>query len=430
MGHPSGPGHGIVVDAFSTGMKLAARLGAAGQPLLHVRSAAALPGFLTRSYDPAAFDAEVVHAGDLDATCARIAALTQGAPPRFIAVGTETGVALTDALAARYGLPGNDPATSAARRDKVTMAAHLERAGVAAPATFRAQSMDAALAWVAGHDRWPVVLKPAASAGNDKVFFCADLVEVRRAFAQIHGQENRLGLQDAAVVVQAYLAGRQYIVNTASLDGRHCVTDIWADHRLPLRGASNIYDYEDLLPSTGEVEDALTAYVGQALDALGVRHGPAHSEVMMTAAGPVLIETAARLQGGLLDAPLAMALDRTQMAMAEACYTDPARFVALAAAPYRRRAYLRCVDLIAHRGGVVKAVPGLELAGELPSFAGAVGWPAPGARVIPTVDLLSAPGIAYLCHPERDQIERDYHRIRALEAQGEFFIVEDPHAAS
>ena len=27
MGHPSGPGHGIVVDAFSTGMKLAARLG-------------------------------------------------------------------------------------------------------------------------------------------------------------------------------------------------------------------------------------------------------------------------------------------------------------------------------------------------------------------------------------------------------------------
>ncbi|MEZ4467774.1 MAG: hypothetical protein R3F43_25855 [bacterium] len=93
-------------------------------------------------------------------------------------------MALTDALAARYGLPGNDPATSAARRDKVTMAAHLERAGVAAPATFRAQSMDAALAWVAGHDRWPVVLKPAASAGNDKVFFCADLVEVRRAFAR------------------------------------------------------------------------------------------------------------------------------------------------------------------------------------------------------------------------------------------------------
>lgn len=428
-GEASGPG--IVVDAFSTGIRLAQRLRAAGVELLHARSAPALPAFLIRSYDPAVFDAEVVHAGDLDATCARLADLTRGARPRFVAVGTETGVALADALAARFGLPGNDPATSAARRDKVTMAAHLERAGLAAPATCRARSVEEALAWVAAHDRWPVVLKPAASAGNDKVTFCADVTEVRQAFARILGQENRLGIQDTAVVVQAYLAGTQYIVNTTSLGGRHCVTDLWVDHRRPLRGASNIYDYEDLLPSTGATEDALTAYVLRALDALGVQHGPAHSEVMMTAAGPVLIETAARLQGGLMEEPLALALGRTQIALTVACYTDPARFEALSATPYQRRAHVRCVDLIARQGGIVRAVPGLALAQALPSFAGALGWPTPGARVVPTVDLLSVPGITYLCHPEREQIERDYHRIRDLEARGALFVLdcEAPHAA-
>ncbi|MEZ4467775.1 MAG: FAD-binding protein [bacterium] len=183
--------------------------------------------------------------------------------------------------------------------------------------------------------------------------------------------------------MQAYLAGRQYIVNTASLDGRHCVTDIWADHRLPQRGASNIYHGSDLLPSTGEVEDALTAYVGQALDALGVRHGPAHSEVMMTAAGPVLIETAARLQGGLLDAPLAMALDRTQMAMAEACYTDRALRRARRGALPPARPTSAASARSPTAGGIVRAVPRLELAGELPPLRRRRRLARPGARVVP-----------------------------------------------
>ena len=429
MGHQTEAGYGIVVDAFSTGMRLAERLREGGWPLLHLRSSPRVPAFLTKSYDPSVFRDEVVHTGDLEGTSARIAELADGALPRFVAVGTETGVELTDRLSARFDLPGNDPADSDARRDKVIMAERLQRAGLAAPATLRARSEEEALAWVALRDRWPVVLKPAASAGNDRVFFCTDAAEVRRAFARIHGRENRLGRKDEAVVVQAYLKGAQYIVNTTSLGGRHTVTDIWADHRRPMSGASNIYDYEDLLPASGKVEDALTAYVLRALDALGIRHGPAHSEVMMTEEGPVLIETAARLQGGLLEAPLLSALGRSQIAMSVACYTDPLRFDEMSAAPYQRSAHVRCVDLIAERGGVVRSVPGLALARSLPSFAGAVGWPTPGAKVERTVDLLSAPGIAYLCHPDSAQVERDYRYIRRLEARGELFDLhgEAPH---
>ena len=37
------------------------------------------------------------------------------------------------------------------------------------------------------------------------------------------------------------------------------------------------------------------------LDALGIRFGPAHTEVMLTATGPVLVESGARMHGSVPD---------------------------------------------------------------------------------------------------------------------------------
>lgn len=36
----------------------------------------------------------------------------------------------------------------------------------------------------------------------------------------------------------------------------------------------------------------------------------------------------------------------------------------------------------------------------------------------PTRDLMSSPGCVYLASPDRRQIERDYRRLRAMEAKG------------
>ncbi|WP_181442384.1 hypothetical protein [Streptomyces tateyamensis] len=41
----------------------------------------------------------------------------------------------------------------------------------------------------------------------------------------------------------------------------------------------------------------IAAYVAQALTALGVENGPGHSELILTADGPVLIGTGARMHG-------------------------------------------------------------------------------------------------------------------------------------
>ena len=55
----------------------------------------------------------------------------------------------------------------------------------------------------------------------------------------------------------------------------------------------------ELLPYAGKRQSALLAYTSRVLDALEIRHGPAHTELIWgDGAGPVLVETGARLSAG------------------------------------------------------------------------------------------------------------------------------------
>jgi hypothetical protein len=88
------------------------------------------------------------------------------------------------------------------------------------------------VAWADAGKRWPIVVKPVASAGSDGVAFCDDTAEARAAFRQIHGQPNQLGGLNRSVMAQERLYGQQYFVNTVSRNGRHYVSEIWKDVRL------------------------------------------------------------------------------------------------------------------------------------------------------------------------------------------------------
>ena len=119
-------GAAVVVDAYSTGARLAPRFAAAGLPVVHVQSSPRLPDFYSRAFRAGDFVENVVHEGDLEATAARLAAHD----PAFVVVGAEPGVPLADALSERLGLPSNGSAQSAARRDKNAMSEALRDAGL------------------------------------------------------------------------------------------------------------------------------------------------------------------------------------------------------------------------------------------------------------------------------------------------------------
>jgi hypothetical protein len=419
-GAPAKPRLGLIVDAYSTGAALAPRFHAAGIATLHVQSRPDPPPFYARSFRAHDFVDNVVHAGDGDLS-ATLAALAPHAID-FVVAGAEIGVPLADALAERLGLPGNGTALSHARRDKHAMAEAVRAAGLNAVQQLRTGSAQEAIAWAAARGDWPVVVKPLDSAGTEGVAFCQDAEEIAAAFERSVGRPNALGGANAELLVQEELRGTQYFTDSISWDGVHHVSEVWRSRKRLVHGTCEMYDYEDLLEPRGPEQDEVAAYVRGVLDALGIRYGAAHTELVTTARGPVLIECGARMQGTILD----RVVDRctpSHVTVTVDAYLDPASVARRAADPQPLRERARVVTLISQHEGRIAAVRHDELE-RLPSYAGAVALLSPGDRIARTFDLFTSPGTVYLVAPDVDRLAEDYARLRELEATGRLFEVE------
>jgi biotin carboxylase len=410
---------GVIVDAYSTGAALAPRFAEAGVRTLHVQSRPQPPIFYERSFHPEHFAGTIVHDGDLDATLAALARHEIA----FVLAGAETGVPLADALAERLGLPGNGSALSHARRDKHAMAEAVRAAGLNAVAQLRTGAVEEAVAWASARGDWPVVVKPLDSAGTEGVFFCEDADEVEAAFAATLGRPNALGGANAELLVQELLRGPQVFTDSISWAGVHHVSETWRSTKRLVHGTCDMYDFEDLLEPRGAEQDMVAAYVRGVLDALGIRYGSAHTELVLTERGPVLIECGARMQGTILD----RVVDRctpSHVTVTVDAYLDSASVARRAANPPPLREHARVVTLISQHEGRIVAVRHDELE-RLPSYAGAVAMLAPGDRIARTFDLFTSPGTVYLVHADEARLREDYARLRELEQTGRLFEVEE-----
>jgi biotin carboxylase len=409
----SGTPHVVaIVDPFSSGVHLRAEFAARGWASVAVlstpESAAAWGGL-----QHADRYLEVVTGPDAEQVVTALRRYRVGAA----IPGTEIGVPFADELAERLGLPGNGTARSASRRDKEAMAQALVRHGVRAPQTIAAADPDSMVRWADERGLWPIVVKPPGSAGSDGVTYCATPEQARAAFGRLYGRSHRRGGRNDVVLAQETLTGQQFFVNTVSVNGDHYVAEIWEDTRRPVEGGV-AYDLEKLMMPGGEPQEALARYVSQVLDALGIAWGPAHSEVMLTGSGPVLIETGARLQGALLPDSVREATGHNHVTLTVDCYTDSARLAALVGRPYLVRRQLWMAALIAPydshlaAGGAVAELYGL------PTLHDVIGDLSPGRPVSRTVDLNTAPAGLYLIADDAAELQRDYARIRHLEANG------------
>uniref|UniRef100_A0A7S3X7L5 ATP-grasp domain-containing protein n=1 Tax=Emiliania huxleyi TaxID=2903 RepID=A0A7S3X7L5_EMIHU len=99
-------------------------------------------------------------------------------------------------------------------------------------------------------------------------------------------------------------------------------------------GSLILYQREDLVRSSSDVQGVVD-YVKQTLDALGIRNGPSHTEVMRTDEGEVvLLEVNPRFQGCRPHARDAAALGRSAFEAVADSFLRPAIFMAEAEKPY------------------------------------------------------------------------------------------------
>lgn len=57
------------------------------------------------------------------------------------------------------------------------------------------------------------------------------------------------------------------------------------------------YEYAKIIASRGDLADTLQDYMHKCLDALDIKYGSSHGEIIMCHDGPCLVEVGARMHG-------------------------------------------------------------------------------------------------------------------------------------
>nr|WP_241391678.1 ATP-grasp domain-containing protein [Yersinia frederiksenii]ULG19788.1 hypothetical protein 49p1_00070 [Yersinia frederiksenii] len=409
----------VICDAYSTGAKLAPLFREQGFKVAHVRSSETIPPHYEKTFRSHDFEIDFGFLGyDLVEASEKISRFM----PDYVIAGAEPGVVLAETLSHYLSLPSNVIEKLESRRNKFVMIEAVRGAGLDVPFQINMMDAEGVHNLDLGNFTTPLVVKPANSAGGDGFRICHSRDEVVAHSNLLFGRRNAVGETNSSVLIQEYLQGQQYFVNCTSINGRHHVCEIWKDDRRPGHNGSLVCWKEDLLEPIGVVQAEIISYTLGVLDVLGIREGASHTELKYTDRGPVLIETAARLQGTIDESAVRRCIGVDVISLMVQRYSQPDEFSRFFQLPRSRRASVSCISLISNQEGRIEDARGLQRIRSLPSFHSAIHIPPIGSRISKTSDLFTSPGIIYLVGDD-DTISADHKRIRKMELAGEIFNV-------
>ncbi|KTD12061.1 phosphoribosylglycinamide synthetase ATP-grasp (A) domain protein [Legionella gratiana] len=399
----------IIVEPVSSGVELAPAFKARGIPVIAVT---------LKSLDWVGFGAKI-QTSDFVAIIPdqpNLIEILRKYEPLAIIPGAEEAVPLAEALAiALTPQFANDPKKSVHRFHKAFMQKALQEAGVPALKTLHTSSENEAESWIKtnGFVDSPFIIKPPASAGSDKVFHIPAKGDWKKAFNRVLSEPSKLtGKMNESVVVQELAMGTEFAVGTVSANGKHHLAHLIKYNKTSFNGRKTVYDHVEFVPYSEELYGELFDYTQKALDALGVRWGAAHNEIMLTKEGPRLIETGARMCGGPVVGFAREATGSSQADKLVEIYADGD----VATKKYVFKKTVVPVFLKSPAQGTISNVETFADISKLPTFLNEHIWFKNGDLVPQTVDYLTSIGIVGLAG-DRESILLDYEKIRTMEAK-------------
>ncbi|HGF0936361.1 TPA: ATP-grasp domain-containing protein [Legionella pneumophila] len=336
--------------------------------------------------------------------------------PIAIIPGTEEGVPLAEALAINLTPQfANDPEKSQNRLHKALMQKALQEAGVPALKTLNTASESEVEAWIRtnGLIDSPLIIKPPVSAGSDKVFHIPARGDWKKEFNRVLSEPSKItGKNNETVVVQEQAIGTEFAVGTVSANGKHYLAHLIQYNKTSFNDRKTVYDYVEFVPYSQERYGELFEYTQKALDALGVRWGAAHNEIMLTKDGPRLIETGARMCGGPVVGFAREATGSSQADKLVEIYVDGG----VSTEEYVFKKTVVPVFLKSPAKGKISNVEAFAELSKLPTFLNEHIWFKNGDLVPQTVDYLTSIGIIGLAG-DRKSILLDYEKIRNMESK-------------
>lgn len=407
----------IIVDGYSAGRELSYVFHTEGHKLIHVQSTTN-PLTVLALYEISHYQYFLQFNGNLYELISEIQALNLTIDA--VIAGSEPGVLLADQLANALKIQTANPIeTSQSRRNKFEMRQQLAVANLSTPKYSKCVNVNEAITWVHTNTQYPVVIKPLSSAGTDGVFICKTDDEIKHAVDFILTNPSVYQQKNVSILVEEFLEGEEYVINSVSCQGKHRVVDVWKYHKHRLE-ERNIYDYEEITPFDCDIQKQLIEYAHNVLNALGIQYGPSHAEIILTPSGPTLVEVGARL-GGATNVKMSITClgeEQDSVHLTLYSYLDPEKFFQVATKPNMLRAYARVVDVISEQSGIVDSENYTRQLSGLPSVTRLVVKKKPGDQVVKTIDLSTSPVKVFLVHENPDQIRSDYLKIREVSKFG------------
>jgi hypothetical protein len=216
------------------------------------------------------------------------------------------------------------------------------------------------------------------------------------------------------VLLEEFAEGTEYLVDSYSVDGRHGLVDVCRYTKLQKGDRIGIYDLVDFLPPDHPDVLELWPYTRQVLDAVGIRNGCCHTEVIITKEGPRLLEVGARPAGGghQMIAKLATGSNHIMRTVAHRVrgeFDDS----------YELVRYVCSVVISAPRQGIWRNAEIFADVDSLPTFHVKHFYFGTGDEVPAPAGLSSMLGWVVLASTDHEAMEADYRRIKNLERRVE-----------
>ncbi|MBF6349290.1 ATP-grasp domain-containing protein [Nocardia flavorosea] len=288
----------LIVDPVSSGKLYAPVLAEYGIETILVDTARALVSGFRSAPTAGALSFETDFAGSYE----RLLRMCVDRSVKYVVAGSEPGVELCERLRADLpGCPGNETTMPMRRWDKQYMFEALAAAGVPTLTTRSVAAGDSTVPVAAVAELRQgrkLVVKPARGAASVDVRLVADPGQLTAAVSAITESTGFFGGRSAALIQQMYPAPRvEYAVDTFSCAGEHELICVSVYDKRVSGSGDFVYERGRWLGQEDPAVGELWKYARRVLDALGVRTGPAHMEIMSGPLGPRLIDFGARAHG-------------------------------------------------------------------------------------------------------------------------------------
>jgi len=416
----------IMVDPFSTGILIAKEVMKRGFHVIALFTKL-FPAVMKEHYPVSCGKLEyfaVLEEGKtIDETADAVQSTAGGLRIAACIPGDDLGVDLVDAISEKLGLLSNGTAIS--RRNKKVQQDLIAKAGLRSiRQEVGADFSDVAL--FLKTEQFPVVLKPANSAGSDGVKLCFTFEDAKKQFDDMKKSHVLDSMDVPSILVQEYIRGQEYVVDHVSREGVHKTLFLWSLDKRPANGASHVHF--GCVPEPCDTEAALIIipYVRTVMNALGIQNGPTHAKVTMTPTGPVCIKISCSAHGGdgnWRSMCRHLTGGHSQIEATADAYLNKEEFDKIPnVPPLPFKASGMEVLLVSFNRGVVKATPGFEIIKQLPSFVYFETGVSIGSEVDYTVDLFTSVGSVFLMHYDSEILQRDVERIREMELSNSLFV--------